>query len=131
MALPSRAMIGRWTIHQYLYFSRWWVVGGVAIVLVTMVWHLIPGSPLLWNAGLFFLLGVLVNRQRGSKAESLTAGAAVGLAVGFVSAVAGLVLDFSVVAIINIIAETLMTGLIASLIATVGMLLAQLLWRQS
>jgi len=131
MAIPSRAMIGRWTVDQYLRFSRWWIVGGVAVVVLTTIVHIIPGNPLPWNAAVFFLLGVMVNRQRGSKTESLTAGALAGLAIGFVSAVVALVLDFSFVAVVNIVAETLLTGLIAALVATVGLLLSQILWRQA
>lgn len=131
MAMLTRVMIGRWTVDQYLHFSRWWVAAGVAVVVLTTVVHVLPGTALPWNAAVFFLLGVLVTQQHGSKTESLAAGAIVGVAVGFVSAVIGLFLEPSVVAGVNIIAETLLSGLIASLIATVGMLLSQLLWRQS
>jgi len=128
-AQPSHAMIGRWTVDQYVRFSRWWIVEGAVIVVATTAVHVLPGTSLPWNLAVFFVAGAVVARQRGEKTESLAAGAMVGLAVGFVSAGMSLALDPSVIGVVNIVAETLMTGFIAALVATVGLLLSQLVWR--
>lgn len=123
-------MIGRWTTDQYLRLARWAIASGVLIIIGTTVFGIIPGSSLAWNAAVFFLLGVVVVRQHGGKTEGLAAGVIVGLALGFFSAMATFVRQPSALAGVNIVAETLMTGLIAGLIITVTTLLTEILLRQ-
>lgn len=131
MTMGAPAMIGRWTTDQYLRLNRWWFVIGVAVIIATSPLGILPGSSLSWNALVFFLVGVMVARQHGGKTESLTSGALVGLALGFSSAVITIFFHPSAVAVVNIVAETLVTGLVAALIATCATLISQILLRQT
>ena len=121
----SRPLIGRWTTDRYLRLSRWWLVGGAALTMASTAFSWFPGSALLWQLPLFFLLGVSVAREHGQTVEGIALGVIVGSVLGFADGLVGLVVEPSILAAINIVASTLLTALIAGLLTTLAVFVSK------
>ncbi len=114
--LPSRATIGQWSTDQYFTLLRRPVIIMSVIILGLVVTE--QSQTLVLVAELAGAVGVawIISRHRGRRIESITSGAAIGLAMGLAASVGRFVLHPTVTDVFSGISETLITGIIVSLL---------------
>ncbi|MBI2984933.1 MAG: hypothetical protein HYY50_04915 [Candidatus Kerfeldbacteria bacterium] len=123
---PAGAMIGRWSVDRYLNFLAVPALGA-ALAAHILVWLEVSASFIVAAEVLFFLIiGFRMAAHQGQRTEVLTAGAMIGMAVGFGASLAKFLLQPQLVTLINIISETLLTALIGSLLGVIALIARRL-----
>lgn len=114
---PSQAYIGQWSVDRYTQLIRWKVIMAAMVAAALIVFHVPPAVTMLGEVLFFMWIGERVSQARGDRVEGLTAGAMAGLGVGVVVTIAKLAIHPSAILGLNIIVETVLTGVVGSLLA--------------
>lgn len=115
-------MIGEWTLDRYeRLLSPQLIISPLLLVAALMGWPnwLILLLEVLWFGG----IGLIISRRRGNAIESLVAGAAAGLLSGLSVSLGRWLGTPSAQWGANVVAETLVSAAVGSLLTTVALTL--------
>jgi hypothetical protein len=121
---PARSTIGEWTVDRYQRLLTGQLIVTPIMLLMTAArlptWLVVP-LEIIW----FIWLGWQVASRRGHRVESLVAGVMAGIATGLGTAVGRWFANEAALYGLNVLAETLLTGLVGALVVTMAMLIRQ------
>lgn len=123
--IPSRAMIGRWNVDQYIDLLSRPVIIFSAVALTAALIQQPQSVIIVINFFGIGWIGGLVKRHSGRPVESLTSGAVIGLAMGLAASLGTFIVHPTLLDAIQGVSATLLTGLIGSLLtASIVLLLS-------
>jgi len=121
--LPSsRATIGAWTVERYQRILAPYLILTPVFFLATLFKL---SNLLLVSAEIvaFIIVGMIAVRRRAGRSEVLVIGVVSGILIGVAVSLGRWFADPSVTWGVNVVAETLVTGIVGALLATVGSIL--------
>lgn len=131
MLPPTRAMIGKWSVDRYVtLLRRWAIVTALLVALLTLTSQsraITVGIEIL----AVVLIGWMVTRRDGGKTESVTAGAFFGIMLGLASSMSRFVLQPTIASASMIIVETILSAVVATLIAVSAGLLTTIIQQKN
>lgn len=127
---PTRAMIGKWTVDRYVGLLRRWVLlAAIPILFITIF-----GWTRTWSTLIDIVVVVstasLIVRRGGGKTETITAGVFVGVILGLVASIGRYIHHPTVTTGPNIIIETILTTVLAMIVAISAGLITALIKQQ-
>ncbi len=126
---PTKAMIGKWSVDRYVSLIRRWTFIAACIVLGLVLSHQARSIVMAMEIITVCWIGWIVFRREGAKIEGLTAGAYVGVSLGFTASVSRYIVTPTLANGILIIIETILTTVLAAILTTATVLLLKLIYK--
>lgn len=127
---PTKAMIGKWSVDRYVALIRRWAIGSALLTALVTLAALNRALVVMLEILTVVIIGWIVARRGGGKVESLTSGAFVGIILGLASSVSRFILHPTVTSASMIVVETVLSTIIATLVAMSAGLITILIYQQ-
>jgi hypothetical protein len=124
---PTKAMIGKWSVDRYVSLIRRWSFIAALIILVLVLGRQARWVVVTVEIIIVCFIGWIVQRRDGGKIEGLAAGAFVGVTLGLVASIGRYAVNPTLANGILIIIETVLTTVLAAILATATVLLPNLI----